>query len=93
VLLRRPTQDQLLIDWTATINELQSPTSQVTSPDTLSLGDVTGPLSIFLAELMSNDTVQYCCTIGTFFVMLMTGHVLHQLYAVCGIAKIYDYES
>jgi len=50
-LLCRPTQDQLLIDWTATINELQSPTSQVTSPDAVSLGDVTGQLSAFLIEL------------------------------------------
>jgi len=40
--LCRPTQDQLLIDWTATINELQSPASHVTSPDAVSLGDVTG---------------------------------------------------
>jgi len=43
-VLYRPTQDQLLIDWTATINEVQSPTSQMTSPDTISLGDVTGRL-------------------------------------------------
>jgi len=58
--LCRPTQDQLLIDWTATINELQSPTSQtshVTSPDTISLGDVTGPTSdYFFAHIYTHNT-------------------------------------
>jgi len=38
----RPTQDQLLIDWTATINEVQTPASQASSPDAVSLTDITG---------------------------------------------------
>jgi len=56
----RPTQDQLLIDWTATINnELQSPTGQLTSPDSavVSLAaDVTGPARLSLSSTLTTAT-------------------------------------
>jgi hypothetical protein len=54
----RPTQDQLLIDWTSTINDLASPTAQATTPDSVSLTDTAGSvdgLEICNTYFIKND--------------------------------------